>query len=152
MVGLAEMNSKDFYIGTSFICGIRTPDNIFDLPKYMFGVSDFLEFEGALRMYTKGSGVKLYLWPWMWQDSSMTDEVIIYDIETDRIIYYQSGLRDFFDAKLVMRQQSLEGCEVFDFKFQFPKMLNVPPVITAMQRGVNEKDHTKVLSTVWEVL
>lgn len=152
MVGLGPMNSKDFYIGTSFIFGIKTEDNIFDLPNYMFTSEDFFQYEEAIKKYIAMSRIKLYLWPWMWQDSTMTDEVYIYDMESDRIIYYESSMKEFFDAKLVRMQQSLEGCEIFDFQFKFPRMLSVPPVITAKQRSNNERHNTHVLSTIWEVL
>jgi hypothetical protein len=82
----------------------------------------------------------------------MTDEVYIYDMDSDRIIYYEGSTREFFDARLVRKNQSLEGCEVFDFKFHFPRMLSVPPVITAKQRSKNEEYNTNVLSAVWKVL
>lgn len=127
------MHTKDFYIGTNFICGVKTEHNIFDLPDNMFNSENFIDFEEAIKEYIKGSAIELYLWPWMWQDSAMTDEVYIYDMDVERLLYHEQTTKDFFDAKLVRDQQSLQGCEVFDFKFQFPRMLSVSPVITAKQ-------------------
>jgi hypothetical protein len=125
MVGL--MN-KDFYIDSHYICGVRSPENIFDLPDTIFECFDFMCFEEAIKNYVIPLSVKLYRWPWMWETSNLTDEVYIYDMISDRIIYYTSDMKEFFDAKLVRKEQCLQGCEIFDYNLQFPKMISLPPI------------------------
>ncbi len=121
MVGL--VNNKDFYVDTHFLCGVRSPDNIFDLPESMLDCGDVFCFENQVKRYIKPQSVTLHLWPWMWKSSDLTDEVYIWDMLTDRIIYYTKDMPDFFDARLVRQEQCLQGCEIFDYKFKFPKML-----------------------------
>lgn len=123
MVGL--VNTKDFYVDTHFMCGLKTTENIFDLPDEIFECGDLFCFEEALKKYVKPHGVKLHLWPWNWHDSSLTDEVYIYDIETNSIIYYTNDVKEFFDAKLIRMEQCLHGCERVGYTFQFPQMLNL---------------------------
>ena len=135
------MNTKDFYIDTYYLCGIRSSDNIFDLPKDIFESGDFIQFEEAIKSYIKPASVTLYLWPWMWQSSDLTDEVYIYNIETNRILYHNQ-MKEFFDARMVRKEQTLQGCEVFDFKFQFPKMLNTRPVIAKAEKEGNFRSMT----------
>jgi hypothetical protein len=65
----------------------------------------------------------MHLWPWLWKSSELTDEVYIYEIETNRIIYFENTMKEFFDASLVRTEQCLQGCEIFDYDFKFPKML-----------------------------
>ena len=117
------MNTKDFYVDTHFICGVRSPDNIFDLPEDIFECGDVFCFERRIKNYIASLSVTMHLWPWQWKSSDLTDEVYIYDMADNRIIYYTNGMKDFFDAKLVRIEQTLQGCEVFDYKFKFPKML-----------------------------
>lgn len=117
------VNTKDFYVDTHYLCGVRSSDNIFDLSNDIFECGDVFCFENAIKNYIKPYSNKLHLWPWMWNSSDLTDEVYIYEIETDRIIYYSSEMKEFFDAKLVRKEESLQGCEIFDYKFKFPKML-----------------------------
>ena len=116
--------NKDFYVDSHFICAVKSPDNIFDLPDTIFNCCDFLCFENAVKDYVKSYSVKMHLWPWGWHDSSLTNEVYIYEMNKDRILYYAIGM-EFFDARMVRKQQSLEGCEVFDFTFKFPLMLDI---------------------------
>ena len=120
------MNKKDFYIDSHFICGVRSTDNIFDLPKSLFDCGDFICFEQAVRSYIEPFSVTLYMWPWSWHDSSLTDEAYIYEIDNNRILYYTGETSEFFDAKLVRKRQSLRGCEIFDCNFKFPLMMNIP--------------------------
>lgn len=121
MVGLVI--TKDFYVDSHYLCGVRSSENIFDLPKTIFECGDVFCFESEIKKYIKTKSVTLHMWPWMWKTSNLTDEVYIYEIETDRIIYYTDTLEDFFDARLIRNEQSLQGCEVFDYNFKFPKML-----------------------------
>ena len=116
------MTSKDFYINSYYMCGVKSQDNIFDLDDTIFNCCDFMCFENAIKAYIKPLSIKMHLWPWEWHDSSLTDEVYIYDIDTDRILYGTSSMKEFFDAKLIRKEQSLQGCEIFDFKFKFPLM------------------------------
>ena len=120
MVGL--VTNKDFYINSHFMCGVKSQDNIFDLNDAIFNCCDFMCFEAAIKEYIKSRSVQMYMWPWQWHDSSLTDEIYIYEMETDRILYGTNSMNEFFDAKLVRKEQTLHGCEVFDFKFQFPLM------------------------------
>ena len=121
MVGL--VNTKDFYVDTHYLCGVKSSDNIFDLPEDIFECVDVFCFEDQLKAYLKPLKVQLHLWPWMWKSSDLTDEVYIYDIQRDRVIYYTNQMTEFFDARLVRHEQCLQGCEIFDYKFKFPKML-----------------------------
>jgi hypothetical protein len=122
MVGLVI--SKDFYIDSHFICGVKSLGNIFDLDDMIFNCGDFMCFEHAIKDYAKNlwPTVSIHMWPWEWHDSSLTDEVYIYEMETNRIIYYTNTFSEFFDAKLIRKEQNLQGCEIFDFKFKFPLM------------------------------
>jgi hypothetical protein len=126
MVGLVA--NKDFYINSHYMCGVKSQDNIFDLNDEIFNCCDFMCFENAIKAYIKPIGIKMHIWPWEWHDSSLTDEVYIYEMETDRILYGTTSMKEFFDAKLVRKEQTLHGCEVFDFTFQFPLMFNVQKV------------------------
>ena len=101
MVGL--VTTKDFYIDSHFICGLESLDNIFDLTDIIFNCGDFLCFENAIKTYIKPLSVTMYMWPWIWHNSSLTDEVYIYEIETNRILYYASNISEFFDARLIRK-------------------------------------------------
>jgi hypothetical protein len=136
MVGL--MNKKDFYINTHFICGVNSSENIFDLPDSIFDYGNVLCFETAIKNYIKPLEVKMNSWPWMWETSSLTDEVFIYDIETERTLYYVQEYNEFFDARLVREKQHLRGCEIFDFTFNFPKMSNLPSI--KLIKGAKSQD------------
>jgi len=129
------MHKKDFYIDSHYLCGVKSPENIFDLPDTIFECCDFMCFESAVKEYVKPLSVQLHLWPWMWETSSLTDEVYIYDMALDRILYYSQAYgMEFFDARLVINEQSLHGCEIFDYKFQFPKMINLPKIKMTEER------------------
>lgn len=129
------MYKKDFYIDSHYLCGIMSLENIFDLPDTIFECCDFMCFEEAVKDYVIPLSVKLYMWPWMWETSSLTDEVYIYDMALDRILYYSQPYgKEFFDARLVRNEQSLQGCEIFDYKFQFPKMINLPKIQMTEER------------------
>jgi hypothetical protein len=92
-------------------------------------------FEEAVKDYVIPLSVKLYMWPWMWETSSLTDEVYIYDMALDRILYYSQAYgKEFFDARLVRNEQSLQGCEIFDYQFQFPHMINLPKIKMTEER------------------
>jgi len=120
MVGL--VNTKDFYVDSHYLCGVRSSENIFDLPKSIFECDDIFCYESEIKKYIKQWSTKLHMWPWMWNTSDLTDEVYIYEIENNRIIYYSSDFKEFFDARLIRKEQSLQGCEIFDYNFKFPKM------------------------------
>jgi len=117
------VNCKDFYVDTHYLCGFRSSENIFDLPKEIFDCGDFICFESAVKKYVSDKPVTMHMWPWLWDTSKSTDEVYIYDIQSSRIIYHTSDTSDFYDARLVRKEETLHGCEIFDYKFQFPKMI-----------------------------
>lgn len=121
MVGL--VNNKDFYVDTHFLCGIKSAENIFDLPDNIFECTDFICFDDAIRKFISDKSVTMHLWPWQWHTSALTDEVYIYETLNDRIIYFRSDMKEYYDAKLVRKEQSLQGCEIFDFDFHFPEMI-----------------------------
>jgi hypothetical protein len=121
MVGL--VNTKDFYVDSHYLCGVRSPENIFDLPESIFECGDVFCFEHAIKKYVGSYPVTMHLWPWLWSSSELTDEVYIYEIENNRIIYLTSTMNEFFDAKLIRHEECLQGCEIFDYDFKFPKML-----------------------------
>lgn len=116
------MNTKDFYVDSYYLCGVRSPENIFDLPRTIFECGDVFCFESEIKRFIKTLSVKLHMWPWLWKTSDLTDEVYIFQIETGRIIYHARDFEDFFDANLVRVEQTLQGCEIFDYNFKFPKM------------------------------
>jgi hypothetical protein len=118
------MNKKDFYVDTHFLCGFESPENIFDLSDNIFDCGDFISYEHAIKNLIKNKSVNMYLWPWQWDTSKCTDEVYIYKMASDQILYYSNDTKEFYDAKLVRIEETLQGCEVFDINFQFPKMLN----------------------------
>lgn len=129
------MITKDFYIDTHYICGVKTSDNIFDMPKGIFSANNFLQFEEALKKYTAPPWTSRSLWPWLWQTSELTDEVYIYEMNLNRLLYYTKEMKEFFDARLVKKKQTLRGCEIFDIKFKFPHMLsNVDPKVIENRR------------------
>lgn len=131
------MTTKDFYIDTHYICGVKTADNIFDLPEAFFSAEDFLQFEKAIKEYIKFADKSiLHLWPWLWQTSELTDEVYIYEIESNRLLYYTKEMNEFFDANLIRKEQTLQGCEIFDVEFKFPRMLNNMNPITTEKRRI----------------
>ena len=137
------MISKDFYIDTHFLCGLRSTENIFDLPENIFDSVDVFDYERSVKIFIKSFNVTPHLWPWMWRSSDMTDEVYIYEMNTGRFLYYDSNIKEFFDAKLIRQEQNLQGCEIFDCTFKFPLMHNIPPVITAMQgKGQSSRSMT----------
>lgn len=123
MVGL--VNKKDFYVDTHFLCGFESSENIFDLPDNIFECGDFMCYEQAIKNLIKNKSVKMHLWPWQWDNSRCTDEVYIYQMTGNRILYYSNDTKEFYDARLVRVEQALQGCEVFDIDFQFPKMLSI---------------------------
>lgn len=129
------MNNKDFYIDSHFLCGVKSPENIFDLPDTIFECCDFICFESAIKNYIEPLSVKMHFWPWMWETSSLTDEVYIYDITLNRILYYSQAYgKEFFDAKLVRHEETLQGCEIFDYSFHFPRMITIPKIKMAEER------------------
>ena len=123
------MHNKDFYIDSHFLCGVKSNENIFDLPDTIFECYDFICFETAIKDFVKPLSVQLHLWPWMWETSRLTDEVYIYDMSLDRILYYsQTYGAEFFDARLVREEETLQGCEIFDYAFRFPQMITLPKI------------------------